>query len=962
MNPDSAAAKPASDPAALADELLAALSVLATAEARQQFLAAHPALVTTETVLYLKDVVLRQLRSDPAQALVISEACLAIAERLNHPESLAHAFRSKANALYGIGEHKLAVEYHRRAADVYISLGNHDELARTLSASIQPHLLLGQYDEAFAAAEEARRIFQASGNRWRLARLEINLGNIYHRQDRFTEALACYQRAYQELLSQPDAEAIAAVLSNIATCQITLNDFPSALSSYQQAREWCERHAMPVLVAQADYNIAWLYYLRGEYGRAIQMLRTTREACRANDDKYHFALCHMDLSEIYLDLNLSQEAEETAREGADLFGALSMGYEHAKCLANLATALGQQGQAFRALELFAQARQIFVREKNSVWPSLIDLYSALLLCEEGRLFEARRSCASAFQFFDSSTLQGKAVLCCLLMSRLHARGGEIKEAVSQCSSALRKLAAFDSPMLSYQANLQMGELLLELNQRKEAYASLQTAQQHLESLRGNMQAQELKIAFMKNRLAVYERLIGLCLSGDTSDNGREQAFHYVEQSKSRTLIDLMFQSSQVQPHQDEGQSVLARNIRELREELNWYYHRIEQEQLRQQDRSPERIRQLQQQLRQHEEQFVRVLRELPSSEAEAACLKAPAPLNVEQVRACLPEKAAILEYFQIGDEIYTAVVSRSALEILPVTLNSRVANLLRLLQFQMSKFQLGSEYVERFAEQLLRTTRAHLKELYDELVLPLEPHLQGNHLVVVPHGLLHYLPFHAFYDGVRYLDERFTVSYAPSSSIFALCQQRTADPGGQALVFGVADAHAPYISEEAQAVAKVLPRAQLFLNDQATVENLRRLGASARFVHIASHGFFRQDNPMFSGIRLADSYLSLHDLYQFKLPAELITLSGCATGLASVAAGDELMGLARGLLQAGAKSLLLSLWNVHDRSATRLVTSFYQHLANGASKTTALSRAMAELRKIQPHPYFWAPFKLIGST
>ena len=962
MNPDSAAVKPASASSATSEELVAALSALVTAEARQQFLSAHPALVSPETVLRLKDLVLRQLRSDPAQALTLAESCLAIAERLNHPESLAHGFRSKANALYGVGEHKLAVEYHRRAADVYISLGNHDELARTLSASIQPHLLLGQYDEAFAAAEEARRIFQASGNLWRLARLEINLGNIYHRQDRFTEALACYQRAYQELLSQPDAEAIAAVLSNIATCQITLNDFASALSSYQQAREWCERHRMPVLVAQADYNIAWLYYLRGEYGRAIQMLRNTREACRANDDKYHFALCHMDLSEIYLDLNLSQEAEETARQGAALFEALGMGYEHAKCLANLATALGQQGQAFRALELFAQARQIFVREKNSVWPSLIDLYCALLLCEEGRLFEARRLCASAFQFFDSSTLQGKAVLCCLLMSRLHARGGEIKEAVSQCSSALRKLADFDSPMLSYQADFQMGELLITLHQRKEAYASLQAAQQHLESLRGNMQAQELKIAFMKNRLAVYEQLIGLCLSGDAGAGGREQAFHYVEQSKSRSLIDLMFQSSQVQPRQQEGQSLLARNIRELREELNWYYHRIEQEQLRQQDRSPERIRQLQQELRQHEDQFVRVLRELPSSEAEAACLKAPDPLAVDEVRACLPEGGAVLEYFQIGDELYSAVLSRSVFEIVPVTLNSRVANLLRLLQFQMSKFQLGSEYVERFADQLLRATRAHLKELYDELILPVQPYLHGDHLVVVPHGLLHYLPFHAFYDGAHYLDQRFTVSYAPSSSIFALCQQRPANPGGPSLVFGVADARAPYIAEEAQAVAQALPRAQLFLNDDATAENLRQLGGSARFVHIASHGFFRQDNPLFSGIRMADSHLSLHDLYQFKLPAELVTLSGCVTGLASVAAGDELMGLARGLLQAGAKSLLLSLWNVHDHSTTQLMTSFYRGLAAGAAKTAALAIAMAELREVHPHPYYWASFKIIGSA
>ena len=137
------------------------------------------------------------------------------------------------------------------------------------------------------------------------------------------------------------------------------------------------------------------------------MLRNTREVCRSDDDKYIFALCHMDLSEIYLDLNLSQEAAETAREGASLFESLSMGYENAKCVANLAIALGQQGQAFRALELFSKAREIFVREQNSVWPSLIDLYQALLLCDEGRLFEARRLCAAALEFFDSSTLKGK---------------------------------------------------------------------------------------------------------------------------------------------------------------------------------------------------------------------------------------------------------------------------------------------------------------------------------------------------------------------------------------------------------------------------------------------------------------------------------------------------------------------------------------------------------------------------
>ena len=638
------------------------------------------------------------------------------------------------------------------------------------------------------------------------------MGNIYHRQDRFAEALACYQRAHQELLSHSDPESIAAVLSNIAMCQITLNEFAGALATYQQARAFCEQHHMPVLVALADYNIAWLYYLRGNYGRAIQVLRNAREACRGKEDKYVFALCHLDLSEIYLDLNLSEEAAETAREGASLFESLGMGYENAKCIANLATAMGQQGQAFKALELFSKAREMFVRERNSVWPSLIDLYQALLLCDEGRLFEARRLCTSALEFFDSSTLKGKAVLCHLLMARLHSRNGELKEAIEQCSLALERLTTFDAPMLSYQANLQLGELLAATNRRKEAYALLQTAQRHLESLRGSMQGQELKIAFMKNRLAVYEQLVELSLAGESS---REQAFQYIEQSKSRALIDLMFQSAPALPPQDAGQSSLAQNIRELREELNWYYHRIEQEQLRQQDRSPERIQQLQQQLRQREETFIRVLRELPSEEAEAAGLQAPRPMELDEIRGALPDGATVLEYFQLGDKLFAAVVGRSQLEMVPVTLASRIVNLLRLLQFQMSKFQLGPEYTERFAQQLLATTQAHLKELYDELIAPVRSHIEGPQVVVVPHGILHYLPFHAFYDGKHYLDEHFEVSYAPSSSIFVLCERKPGNATGSSLVFGIADAHAPHIAEEAKTVAKTLPDAQLFLGPEA---------------------------------------------------------------------------------------------------------------------------------------------------
>jgi CHAT domain-containing protein len=240
--------------------------------------------------------------------------------------------------------------------------------------------------------------------------------------------------------------------------------------------------------------------------------------------------------------------------------------------------------------------------------------------------------------------------------------------------------------------------------------------------------------------------------------------------------------------------------------------------------------------------------------------------------------------------------------------------------------------------------------------------LQGKHLVFVPHENLHHLPLHALFDGSQYLIDAFTVSYAPSASIYALCRQQQVNTTGGSLILGVPDALAPLIGEEVEAVAATLPESELFLGEAAGHRLLRQQGPSSRVIHIATHGRFRADNPMFSAIRLGDGYLTLYDLNRFRLPVELVTLSGCSTGLNVVARGDELLGLVRGMLHAGARSLLMSLWDVQDRSTTELMTSFYTRFRAGGNAASALQGAMQELRARQPHPYYWAPFVLIGGV
>ena len=944
------------------EELLLKLAALRDAPGREEFLARHRRLLSRSVVTRLTEMVREHVRVDVQQALLLAETAVAVAQKIGDRESLAHSLRAKANALYVLGQNKSAVEHHNQALELFEALENMNEVGRVLSASIQPLILLGQYDCAFSAADRASRIFAQRGDEWRLARVELNRGNIFHRQDRFEQALVCYERAYENFLPYKDSEGIAAALSNMAVCLISLNDFSRALGLHEQAREFCRQHGMLMLVAQADYNVAYLHYLRGEYSRAIGMLRATREACQKVGDTYHSALCLLDLSEIYVDLNLSRDAVEVAEEAFARFQELGIGYEAAKSLTNRAIALSQQGKAFLALELFIQARTIFVREKNLVWPWLIDLYQAVVLYDEGRFFEARRLCAGAFEFFRSSVLPGKAILCQLLLARLDLQSGNHEAARQQCLEALQALSSLEAPLLAFQARFLMGKAEEATGNPQGAYKSYQLAREALETLRSSLRGEELKIAFMKNKLEVYESLVELCLGPSYGPAAAEEAFGYMEEAKSRSLKDLLFHGVQALPTGEPGQSDLVQRIRNLREELNWYYHRIELEQLRQEEPSPERIEQLQRHAKARENDFLRVLRDLPTSEPEGARLRASTAISLEALRAALAPGAALVEYFQVRDRILATLITRDRLDIIPVSVDSRVRSILRLLQFQLSKFRLGEEYFKKFQSSLLQATQDHLRQLHNELLAAVLEHWNGEHLIVVPHGILHYLPFHALYDGKRYVIDSFRVSYAPSATIYALCHNQRANSTGPSLILGVPDPYAPFILQEVQAVASALPQPELLIGDSASPDALREKGLLSRLIHIAAHGDFRQDNPMFSGIRLGRAYLSLYDLYQLKLPVELVTLSGCATGLNVVAAGDELLGLVRGLLCAGAQSLLLTLWDVHDQSTAEFMTSFYRRLRAHGAKAHALQEAMLEVRDRYPHPYHWAPFLLMGKV
>ena len=192
---------------------------------------------------------------------------------------------------------------------------------------------------------------------------------------------------------------------------------------------------------------------------------------------------------------------------------------------------------------------------------------------------------------------------------------------------------------------------------------------------------------MKNRLEVYESLVELCLLAKNKPDSTEESFRYIEMAKSRSLAELLMRSGPALPVADGGHSDLVRRIREMREELNWYYRRIELEQLRAEEPSPERIEKLQKEALAHENELLHVLREVP--QAGDIVQQGPAMSSLAAIRAALPPDAALVEYFSLKDQFIAAIITRETIEIVPLTPVSRSRESSAPIPFSDLKIQIG---------------------------------------------------------------------------------------------------------------------------------------------------------------------------------------------------------------------------------------------------------------------------------
>jgi CHAT domain-containing protein len=338
------------------------------------------------------------------------------------------------------------------------------------------------------------------------------------------------------------------------------------------------------------------------------------------------------------------------------------------------------------------------------------------------------------------------------------------------------------------------------------------------------------------------------------------------------------------------------------------------------------------------------------------------PLDLDFLQCKLTTDTVLVEYFSLDDELLAFVVTNERVDVIrQLGSEATIQGALNQLRFQLDTLRYGSTWLNKHLEQLADRARYHLGILYDHLLRPLAARLSGKRLVIVPHRALHYIPFHALHDGNSYVMEQHEVVYAPSASVLHHCFAKPARDWHRALILGVPEANIPHVHEEVISLASLFQESVPLLGEEAKLSTLTSLAANANVIHLACHGQFRPDNPLFSALRLSDSWLTVRDTYKLDLQqCSLVVLSACETGVGVLAPGDDLIGLSRGFISAGAPSLIVSLWMVDDEVTAQLMRTFYKRLLSGDSPATALQFAQLRLSEQYPHPFFWSPFVLLG--
>jgi CHAT domain-containing protein/Tfp pilus assembly protein PilF len=892
----------------------------------------------------------------PQQAIETFQEALKLARQLKNRSLQATTLNNIGLVYSDIGQPQEALKYLQQALPIRREVGDRSGEVITLSNIGAVYRYIGQPQETLKYFQQALPIAREIGDRSGEATTLNSIGLVYRDIGQPQEALKYYQQALPIRREIKDGSGEATILNSIGLVHRDIGQLQEALKYLQQAltirREVVDRSGEAITLS----NIGGVYRDIGQPQEALKYLQQALPIRREIKDRSGEATTLNSIGGVYGYIGQPQEALKYLQQALPIRREIKDRSGEATTLNSIGGVYRDIGQPQEALKYLQQALPIRREIKDRSGEAITLNSIGAVYSDIGQPQEALKYYQQALPIRREIKDRSGEAISLNNIGAVYGDIGQTQEALKYLQQALTIAREIENRSGKATVLSNIGAVYRDIGQPQEAIRYLEeSAQLTLELRRGLVR--ENRTFFVDANSGDAVGLISLLI--DT-----KQTKLAYEWSNLATTFDLADYTRLLNAKVANPQAQKALN--------GWSQQKQQLQQLYQQlkDKFSDKLaRQVRDQEEKVNQQAESISRQFP----EVAELLETTPQNIAQLQASIPASTTVIHmvlltgFRHVPNTLALFVLTKDSLIVKKVSVESK--------QLDTLLTQTYGQLINRHDTDYLK----NLADLYDLLIRPVKKEIQATtpkRLSIIATGKLRYLPFEALYDSQanQYLLQQYPISYLTRLSVHSLQPLQAGNPIAAPIrkILALGDPMPqgyqalPGAEQEIKLIVPIFPGSKSLLGSEATLNSFKLQSLQFSLVHLATHGCFHKGGCKTLGLEentllFADQRLNIADAALLGLQnINLITLSACETALETNSKGEEVAGLAYLFERAGAKAVIASLWSAADQTTQEIMVQFYVNLKHGMNKSEALQKAKLSQIDSYPHPFFWAPFVLIG--
>ncbi len=894
--------------------------------------------------------------------------------------------RSLWESLLGEGDKMWLTDDYEKARQIFqVSMRVAQEIsdshgiARTINSLGVLHSLQGNYEAAYEHFKKSFEMCKPLGEKFCMGNALNNLGQLEERWGNYEKSLSYHERALKLRMETGHKDRVGASWINIGNVHYFRGDYDLALENYKNALRYFEELGDKWKEGAALNNISNCYHEYGNHRLALQYLKRSLAIREKINHKEGVAACLSNIGNIHFDQHNIELAFDYYERSLKIYKELNNSFDVALVTYNIAGVYAIKNEYDRALEWYRKSLEMRekIDSKDGIGASMGKI---------GEMMALKKDYDAALEYFRKSLRiretigeQSGETVTLINIAGVYNDQEDFRRALQFAERAVLVASKTGVPSHLWHAKTAAGKSYLGLRQLDQAQRYFEDAIAVIESMRPYVVGDEgEQQRFFEDKLAPYHELVDLL----GEQNKKEEALRVAELAKARVLLDAISHNRmRISAAMTVDEQQAERELNRRLVSLNAQHHRLAQSKISDPNEVKSVEEELQKTRRQMEDFRTKVFAAHPELRIQRAEILT---FQLKEADTIIRDsKTIVLNYFLTSKQLFLFILTSGPTDI----------------SLKIKTIDITNEELVRQIRQFRKTIadrdpgfRKQARDLYDLLIFPADSELNGrNTLILMPDSILWDLPFQTLLGADdRFLLEKHSISYAPSLTVLRemMKPQRKDSGTSNLLAFGnpnFMNDDAP--SGEQNSLLQSVPETQnevetlqilygdshskIYVGAEAKEETLKSQAKNFSILHLATHGFLNDINPLYSTIVLAqtptqtveDGLLETWEILDLDCKADLVVLSACETARGKITTGEGLIGFSWAFFVAGSSTTVVSQWKVQSHSTTELMLAFHKNIKSGGTKAEAMQKAALNMLETQEfrHPFYWAAFIVVGN-